>query len=191
MLASHSTIQLFELGLPFRKTLSRTIGVEVPEGAFCAMDFHLDWIYAALCAVGSPCIDDLYSNAVRHVQGQHEDVDLLVAFESGGDTHLILIEAKATSSWTNKQAESKAKRLRGFFADQKECKRVTPHFILMSPKRPGKLTTGDWPAWMTADQNDQPLWIELPIPNDLQKVGLCDAAGITNAKDGFWRIFKR
>ena len=181
----------FKLGVNYRQMLSRELGVEVPENAFCAMDFHLDWIYAALCAVGNPCVETLYTNDLNLIQGQQEDVDLLIAFESDGDTHMVLIEAKATSGWTNSQANSKARRLHGFFPDERERHRVVPHFILMSPQRPRGLITDNWPAWMKARHSDQPLWIELPIPDDLQKVSRCDDKGLGDAEGAFWHLVKR
>ncbi|MEZ5456050.1 MAG: hypothetical protein R3F04_08055 [Lysobacteraceae bacterium] len=180
----------FKLGVNYRRVLSQKLGVEVPENAFCAMDFHLDWIYAALYVVGNPCVETPYKNDLNNIQGKQEDVDLLIAFESDGDTHLVLIEAKATSGWTNSQANSKAKRLHGFFPDKREQNRVVPHFILMSPQQP-RLITDNWPAWMKADHSDQPIWIELPIPDDLQKVSRCDEKGHSDAGGGFWQLVER
>jgi hypothetical protein len=40
----------FKLGPDFRVALSKKIRQEIPEDAFCAMDYHLDWIHAALVA---------------------------------------------------------------------------------------------------------------------------------------------
>jgi hypothetical protein len=44
-------------------------------------------------------------------------VDYLVAYDSGDDTHLILVEAKGVTGWTNKQMASKVGRLVQIFGN--------------------------------------------------------------------------
>ena len=68
------------------------------------MDYHLDWIHASLFLT-LPGNDSqaVHPNSGRVATGTQEDVDLLVAFEEGDITHLLLIEAKAETGWTNKQ----------------------------------------------------------------------------------------
>lgn len=38
----------FTLGSAFKAELSKGMNLSLPEDLFCAMDFHLDWLYAAL-----------------------------------------------------------------------------------------------------------------------------------------------
>ena len=38
----------FTLGDTFRQQLAQVLQREVPEDAYCAMDYHLDWLFAAL-----------------------------------------------------------------------------------------------------------------------------------------------
>src|SRR5687767_13254186 len=94
--------QRFELAPDFGKALSATLDVPaVPTNAFVAMDYHLDWLYAALLltsrpdAVGVPQERDFYPEEPplrRLISGTQEDIDLLVAYEAEEGVHLILIE---------------------------------------------------------------------------------------------------
>ena len=52
-----------KLGPFFRGQLSQKLGVVVPEDAFIAMDYHLDWLYAALHV------------AVHGPDGSHHEAD--------------------------------------------------------------------------------------------------------------------
>lgn len=103
----------FRLSNDFRTRLSAAFGVPVPANALVAMDYHLDWIHASLF-LASPGVDEraVHPNTDAIATGNIEDTDLLVAFEEGQITHLMLIEAKAETGWTNRQMDSKAGRLK-------------------------------------------------------------------------------
>ena len=89
--------------------------------------------------------------------GNQEDIDLLVAFEADDTTHLMLIEAKAETGWTNKQTFLKAERLQRIFGkDGARYPQVKPYFRLTSPRPPKQLESDLWPAWMT--RVGQPIW---------------------------------
>lgn len=96
------------------------------EKTFVGMDYHLNWLYAALM------IPDQYEkNGIDNqpnkwptgcqaqgnkdsapIQGNQEDVDLLVAFPGSEQSlHLVLVEAKLGSGWSSKQFQSKIRRL--------------------------------------------------------------------------------
>lgn len=181
----------FKLGPDFRAALSTKIGQEVPEDAFCAMDYHLDWIHAALVAAAKGA-DIAHGNADQVIKAQQEDVDLLVAFERDGMTHLVLIEAKAATGWTNAQAKSKASRLAQIFGnDLDEKNGVRPYFVLMSPKESSGVNVTDWPKW-TVDATQRPLWMELKIPERLRMVSRWNA--VSNRADALgdhWKIVDR
>ena len=109
-----------------------------------------------------------------------EDVDLLVAFDEGNITHLLLIEAKGETGWTNKQTLSKANRLERIFGtDGTNYPQVKPHFGLMSPRPPKQLKSRLWPAWMT--RNGEHIWFELKVPSDRRRVMRCDSIGRPSA----------
>ncbi len=154
------------------RELCETIGVAVPAGdVFGAPDVHLDWIEDALWA------DDTRDarrdrSARRRTQ---QDTDYLVAFASGGVVHLVLVEAKADSAWTNRQMADKAARLSELFGVHgSHWPGVVPHLVLMSPRRPRLLRTDVWPAWCTAVPAGAPghaapareprHWLALPMP---------------------------
>ena len=151
-------------------------GASIPPDAFVAMDYHLDWIGMALhlAADGSERArhDRFPLKGIVHdglVSGTQQDVDLLVAFSDGATTHLVMIEAKGDTRWRNVQLDRKAQRLDWIFSgDRPWSDSIAPHFLLMSPTCPKFLTKKGWPSWMKP--NGEPLWLHLPLPEDLVKV---------------------
>ena len=132
------------------------------------MDYHPDWLHMALYLAGNPELSWPIRNH-ELFQANQEDTDLLVAFDDGAATHLVLLEAKLETGWTNAQLGSKAARLKHIFGDDGRGHRtVQPHFVLLSPQPPQQLDTGKWPPWMTTPQG--PRWIELPRPPGLKQV---------------------
>jgi hypothetical protein len=135
-------------------------GVCVPERpAFVAIDYHLNWLWAAL-EVGCGWWHETpelpmplthpTASAFMHNQ---EDIDLLVVWDEAGTTHVLMVEAKAHSGWTNKQMASKVKRLQAIFGETGlSYPNVSPHLVLTSFAAPsGKLQVNGWPSWTTND----------------------------------------
>ena len=180
------------LGDAFRRRLGDCIGVEVPADAFVAMDYHLDWLQMALYLATTPNPpspipkQDVLGEGPAKFNANQMDVDLLVAFDEGATPHLVLIEAKMETGWTNLQMCKKATRLRQIFGDPPDRSLADPHFVLLSPRRPQRLETDDWPNWMTRD--DKPVWMKLPRPPDLRKVTRCWADGRASAEGDHLRI---
>lgn len=167
----------FTLHPKFRKELEQKIGIEVPIDAFVAMDYHLDWLQASLTL--APVIQDEvfdFSNEGEVIKGTQEDVDLLVAFREGERCHLVLVEAKAYSGWTNDQMISKSNRLREIFGDDGTKNRdAIPHFCLIGPK-PEKLKTETFPEWMKP--GGELLCLDLRLPDtNRRKVERYDKVG--------------
>ena len=170
----------FSLSDSFRKELNANIDVVIPEpeAVFVAMDYHLDWLQAALIlAHTSQDEKSKFCNEGKEgqiIKGTQEDVDLLVAFKAGETFHLILVEAKAYSSWTNKQLSSKAKRLRTIFGeDGKKWSDVQPYFCVMSPKESEGLKRECLPKWMLDNDNDNDdklRWLPLRLPKSKRRV---------------------
>ena len=176
----------FALDAGFRARLGDTIGVNVPTGALVAMDYHLDWLQMALYLAATPSPPSPIPNSDLFRANQ-EDVDLLVAFDEEATTHLVLLEAKMETGWTNRQLHSKAQRLRLIFgSDRPGVDLATPHFVLASPKKSERIRTDTWPEWMTRD--GAPLWTELPRPPGLREVTRCTASGKVSASGLFLRI---
>ena len=176
---SNSGEPAFSLSGSFREQLNRIItnNVAIPEDpakVFVAMDYHLDWLQAALIlAHTSQDEKSKFCNEGKEgqiIKGTQEDVDLLVAFKAGETFHLILVEAKAYSGWTNKQLLSKAKRLRTIFGeDGKKWSDVQPYFCVMSPKESEGLKRECLPKWML-NNGDQLQWLPLRLPKSKRRV---------------------
>jgi hypothetical protein len=185
----------FTLGQAARDELATVLtdrGVnEVPEGAFVAIDYHLDWLYAALCLHGGrwdPHSDAVYPRPTgKELTANHEDVDAIVAWsDPDGTATIVLIEAKAYTGWSNKQLQSKADRLGAIFGPEGDHwgAQVRPHLVLAGPKPSKGLITDDWPAWMRS-----PLTINLPGPLEPRSaVTRCDGSGTPSVLGNHVRI---
>lgn len=169
----------FTLGAKFRSALGDLFDpkITIPPDAFVAMDYHLEWLYAAIrgAQVGKPIKND----EDRFVRGNQEDIDLLVAFDEGHLTHVILVEAKGDTAWGNKQMQSKANRLRTVFSRVEGM--VVPHFAFASPNPPQHLK-GDWPKWINTKH-----FLPMPVTGDL-RVSRCDAEGVKSATGDYWMV---
>ena len=167
----------FRLDAGYRKRLGDKIGVPVPADAYVAMDYHLDWIQMALYLAATPKPPSPIPNRDNDLfAANQEDVDLLVAFDRGRPTHLVLVEAKLETGWTNSQLNSKAERLGRIFADgRRGVDLARPHFVLTSPKESSDIRTDVWPKWMKCD--GKPVWMELNHPPGLRQVTRCSASG--------------
>ena len=109
----------------FREKLKSVLDwkADIPEDAFVAMDYHLDWISAAY-HMGAKGIsvtesDSKFKNRPNSksapvITGNIEDVDLLVAYPEGDRVVLICIEAKADAEWDENQLASKGVNHPGF-----------------------------------------------------------------------------
>ena len=180
----------FQLSTEFQAKLLEAFAIRPPNSAFVAMDYQLDWLHASLF-LALPENDDegVHLNTETVASGNQEDIDLLVAFEADDITHLLLIEAKAETGWTNKQTLSKAERLQRIFGkDGARYPQVKPYFGLTSPRHPKQLESELWPSWMTRD--GQPIWFELKVPTGRRRVTRCDSEGRQTAQGDFFRAVK-
>ena len=181
-LHSDSGEPAFSLSDSFREQLNAKIDVVIPpdpEKVFVAMDYHLDWLHAALVFTHTNQDENSkFSNEGKVIEGTQEDIDLLVAFKASEKFHLILVEAKAYSSWTNNQLSSKAKRLRRIFCDDgKKWLDLQPHFYTIGPKESEGLDLKSLPKWML-DADGKLQWLPLQLPKRKRRVvGRCDKDG--------------
>jgi len=174
----------FTLSDSFRKQLSNKLGLEIPSNTFTAMDYHIDWIYASLKYFNEGKV--LYPKD-ENIKATQEDVDLIIAFYVDDTYHLIFIEAKGETSWTNKQLKSKSERLKKIFGyNGDKWNNVKPHYLIMSPRPSKNLETSALPEWMLKD--DDLIWLSLDIPNDLVKVTRCDKSSQPSVAGDFWKI---
>lgn len=185
----------FDLSPDFLRKLGDVIGLTIPEGAYSAMDYHLNWIYAALVLSSERDNRKVHRNPgivpgdtkAAVITGNQEDIDLIVAFEEQGLSHLVMIEAKGVTSWSPKQLSHKAKRLREIFTPQFR-KLVVPHFVIASPL-PMPLPPNnefEWPDWMR--QNDRFLWVRMPVDRGLFAVTRSNDHGVADANGEYWTL---
>ena len=184
----------FSLSTAYRTQLGHTLRITIPENAYVAMDYHLTWLYASLFLAGegvtlSGAIKRVNDNESEIVRGNQEDIDLLVAFDEADVTHVIVIEAKGVTGWTNSQLKSKAKRLMEIFGEAgADRANVKPHFVLTSPKESQGIDSSEWPNWMR--ENDVVAWMPLTIPSNLLRVSRCDDKAKPSATGGCWTVLR-
>lgn len=176
----------FTLSQAFKNYFGNVLRLDIPSDSFVAMDYHLEWLYASLYLTFNAENSHIFINTDDLIKGNQEDIDLVIVFLEDASCHIILIEAKGVTGWTNKQANSKAIRLRKIFgSDGRRWPGVNPHFMLFSPTRPKHLNISGWPIWMTI--NCQVPWLELPIPAGLRKVTRCNSTGQKDKHGHFWQ----
>jgi len=179
----------FKLDPMFRQRLSTKFNVVIPDTAFVAMDYHLNWIFAAAALTfSSPESGRIYENASGTIDGTQEDVDLLVAFEdASGLSHLIMLEAKGVTAFSNSQFEHKINRFKSIFGETGDrWAEIKPYFGLVSPRKSKRLHYDLCPAWLKV--GDKIPWFEMSIPSDRLTVFGCDEKGRPNKERAFWTI---
>jgi hypothetical protein len=185
----------FTLSAEFRESLGRRLGLTVPSDAFAAMDYQLDWIYVALyLALHSPESQPTgpFPKPGDWFNHDQEDTDLLVAFEcpdKPGVCHLVLVEAKCDTNWTNSQVESKLARLESIH-DALQLPKTDPvafHWVLTSPRRPEGLRPyrSSWLDWGSEEEGWH--WIEMPVGPHCRAVR-CNPEGTPRVEGGFWQL---
>ncbi len=141
-------------GKPSQGNAPGHVKLSTAKCVYAAMDYHLDWLHAALwCAklewdpkLGAGFTPELRriespSTAVdpdrlqQDVMGNQEDVDLLLVIEDGGTTHLVLVEAKGVSSFDESQLGSKLKRLELILRKEAVPSGLLVSLVLLAPKR--------------------------------------------------------
>lgn len=118
---------------------------------FAGMDYHLDWLHAALflaCREPNPIrVEDAgsfaaelgdYEETLRPVTGRHEDLDLLAVFVDGEKTIVLFIEAKGVGAIDTHQLARKLIRLSRILKDSGAGSRSDAVFVpvWVSPNDP-------------------------------------------------------
>lgn len=179
----------FGVSRPFKKKVEEALGISlVMNKLWMAMDYHLDWLSAItrLLESNRPSDEaitrglDNPSNYLpgkkrikmnQVLEGNQQDVDLLVLGQDAEDKdliHLIMVEAKMDSAWTNAQIETKGSRIDNIFPKSGEIELPGPprsklklHLLLMDKEEEltKNLTTDSLPTWA----GDQIPHIQLPL----------------------------
>jgi len=179
----------FILDPSFRKALESKFKLTIPADAFVAMDYHLNWIYAA-CALAfeQPYKDRIYNNVDRIVDGTQEDVDLIVAYQDrSGVYNLIMLEAKGVTYFSNGQFIHKVGRLKHIFRDDgKRWPQVAPYFGLVSPKESKRLKYEICPSWLKIEGKIP--WFEMEITPARLAVYGCNIQGKRDKNRNYWSV---
>ena len=180
--------QAFQLSEEFRETLGQALGIQVPETAFAAVDYHLDWLAASLYLTANPDATAPHKLDRRLITATQQDIDFLVAYEEDDGCHVILLEAKGVTGFSNRQFRSKVDRL-GAMSEALAWDRAKaiPHFALISPREPRRLEYHCCPDWMVGHDGRIP-WIEMPLPERLMKVVRCDENGTASREGDHWKV---
>jgi len=198
-----------------QKALKGVLDTSIPDNAYVAMDYHLDWLSAAYqigAKGGSPeslaasgATYDNYPNEKNKplIEGNQQDIDLLIAFVHGDRLYVILVEAKADGGWGNQQLGKKLPRLKEILGDSRDNKRlVNPYLVFMSPSAPpvgsgseeprASISTDDWPRWALTSEGGpyhvtfkpnrtlyRPAREEKIRQNEYQKWGVSETTGFS------------
>ena len=176
----------FTLSEEFRSLISKKLNLDIPKDAFAAMDYHLDWIYASLYCSDNGTIDLITDNNFK-LNSNQEDIDFIIAYREDNTYHLLLIEAKAESGWTNKQMASKANKLKSILGETKLFwKNVKVYFLITSPRKPLNLRVDILPTYL--QQPIENLWFKLELPEYLIKITRCDEGGNSCKEGSKWKV---
>ena len=174
----------FEMSGYFRGRLANEIGVDIPNNALTAMDYHIDWIAAAVMQYASPEGGNVFENS-GEIKGNQEDVDFLIAFKDAeGVYRLIFLEAKGYTHWGNAQMHSKAERMKFIFGENGDkYEGVMPYFCLVSSGQPERLDYANWPEWWLKSDGS-PYWLNLKLPDNRLMVTRWDAEVCESSQGG-------
>ena len=181
----------FTLSEAVKQGLCSQIGITIPDDAYVAFDYHLDWVDAALHK--AYCMPNSKGLFATTLSGTQRDVDCFIVFESKGWHHLVFLEAKGPdAAWGKDQLLDKAKHMKRIFGKD-GCKynddKVKPHFCMTSSGKPNRgLRTDEWPDWLTKKKDSSYYWFEWNLPGSRLKATRCNADG-GNAECGeYFRI---
>ena len=182
----------FHLSECFRLKLQCAIKLDepIPESAFVAMDYHLDWVAAALEKYSSLENKEAFKNrqgeSRRLVEGNQEDVDFFVAFRGKNSAvHLIFLEAKAYSRWDYKQLRSKAERLKLIFGSSGDRQKgVNPHFCVVAKTPPDAARLSARPDWWIRPGTDEFNSLNFKLPKTRLKVSRWDTSTRKSSRNG-------
>ncbi|WP_139462191.1 hypothetical protein [Aeromonas veronii] len=178
--------------------ISALIGIKIPREYFAAMDYHLDWIYASLFLIQEHDEKTFPRNFIDNKQqidlqisGTQEDVDFLLAFvDHENTTHIVMIEAKGDSYFSNAQLNSKNKRFKAIFGDENTWPNVRPHFLLCSPKEPQYVSIEE-PVYFMGPQESQLIWFPLVMDTGKIKVTRCEENEKPSNDGEHWKVESR
>lgn len=161
--------------------------IKLTKDAVCiyaAMDYHLEWLHAALWSVGRHDSECKPVPILRHpktpmapeqhdVMGNQEDADLVVVIEDRDHTFLVLIEGKGDSSFSRSQLASKLARLRLILDRDHVPSRTELTFALVLLAPADKLTLGSCSSFPELAGHPSALkdWADEAMRNPPERLG--------------------
>jgi len=158
---------------------------------FAAMDYHLDWVHAALTLTylnipvseanqKTPYLCDPLATCgnedatLRPVSGRQEDVDLLVAFADADEVVLLFIEAKGVAAVDKNQLARKLIRIDRILESSGalECPQLTCKFVLIAPAQSVHPEPSLCSIWKLASECTSPIKLSTLIQSDIHKNGI-------------------
>lgn len=183
-----------QLSPGFRGEIVAALGLNevIPADAWWSTDFHIAWLAGALSvyALGDGALSQTWPNPEvdrKHLmEPNQEDIDLVVSW----DNHIVLIEAKAYSCFSNHQLKSKLARLelvQIYYRELAESYNIDVDFrlLLMSSGAPEKLDLAP-PSWLCP--TGKLPWIKLNGLGDRLMVSRCNMKGEVGAFGDHWRL---
>ena len=183
-----------QLSVGFRAEIVTALGLkeEIPADAWWATDYHIAWLAGALSvyALGEGALEQTWPNPEidhkRLMEPNQEDIDLIVSW----DNHIVLIEAKAYSCFSNPQLKSKIARLdfvQGYYKELVGSHNINVdfHLLLISPRAPAKLDVAP-PSWLCPTGIIP--WVKLNGVGDRLMVSRCNTEGEVGAYGDRWRL---
>lgn len=177
--------------------VTQATGWTVPLNAWMGIDYHLSWLHGALAWAAGQAWPGQPHNfpgtgddpAAMLVTGNQEDADVLLCWvDAPGATRIVVIEAKAFTSWSNTQMTSKLSRLSKILhAAQSAGLVIEMKVVLASPRRHKHLQTADWPTFAIGPDSE-PMWMELPVSGLRLMTERCGETGKPSAVATTWRI---
>jgi len=177
--------------------ISELIDTQIPREYFAAMDYHLDWIYASLFLTQNHDEKPFPRNFIDNkkvdlqISGTQEDVDFLLAFvDHENTTHIVMIEAKGDSYFSNGQLDSKNKRFKAIFGNGNTWRNVRAHFLTCSLKRPQKISIEE-PVYFMCNEESELTWFPLIMDTGKNKVTRCMNNNKPCSEGDHWKVESR
>lgn len=189
---------------------------DLEDGNFVlAMDFHLNWLAAALQlafrdrSVDEDLVQGPFAMSPEALEGEvsrrwvfernHEDIDLLIGWRGpDGRWKLVLIEAKAHSSFSTKQLASKSARFAAIFGPDGEAYAQDPvdvALVLAGFRAPQQSQfTQVWEEFSrreTGTHDKRVRFVALDTVPEVLIVGEHDKSGKPKTDGRHWRVHRR
>jgi len=115
--------------------LSASISIHIDRIDYCAVDYHIDWIAAAVILHEYDTIElftpqQIDSKLFKFTQ---EDTDMLIVFEANNKINIIFIEAKYDGRNDYMQMKKKSCRLENIKNLEGVADKFVFHYVLLSP----------------------------------------------------------